>query len=389
MLGMAVAFSLLLQGTFAVQPGMVAGQVHTREGAPAVAVRVSAIPAPPPNIRPADGQNYYTIPPPVSTALTSDQGRYRLANIPPGRYYIVAGMIGQATFYPATTDLDRATVVTIAANSMTEDLDFKLLMPLGGRVSGRVIPAPVSGAPEKAILSGLKLTELLEVPVGPDGAFEFGRLPRGAYLLSLLPTPPGLASQAFEVGDEDEASLEFVRPPLRTVTGRIVVQNGPLPLAMLAFSTLQSYVAATINPDGTFRARLHSARHRTELAGMPVGYSVVSVRAGSADVSPGLAVGDADVSDVVITVAAPRYLPRIRGQVAGVERASLSGARVELTGPIIGSLEAPVQQDGSFEFAAVTPGRYRLRLPQVPELAPVDVVLNGNDSDVQVVISGR
>src|SRR5204862_6368560 len=105
-------------------------------------------------------------------------------------------------------------------------------------------------------------------------------------------------------GDGDVTGLDLVRPATHTVTGRIVVQNGPLPRSILAFYTARSHVNVPINPDGTFTARLHSARHLVELAGMPGGYSVASVQAGSADVSQGLTVGNADVSGVVITVAA-------------------------------------------------------------------------------------
>jgi hypothetical protein len=389
MMEIVLALLVSLQGAAPARPGVVTGQILIRAGSPAAAVRVSAIPAPPPDARPEDGTQYYEARPPVSTVLTNSQGRYRLANIPPGRYHIVASMLGQATYYPATTDINRATVVTVAPDSTAESVDFTLLLPLGGRVKGRVTPAPGADMQQTAVLSGLKLQELLEMPVGRDGTFEFGYVPRGTYLLSLFPTPPGMASRVFQVGDEDVASLEFVLPPVRTVTGRIVVQNGPLPTARLAFSTGQSYVSASINPDLTFSTRLHAGSHRAELGGMPVGYSLLSVRVGSAGQSQGIVVGNTDVSGVVITVSAPRRLPSIHGQIMGVAAARLASARVQLTGPIIGSLEAPVRNDGSFEFAAVTPGRYSLRLPQVPEVTPIDVVAVGNDADVRVALSAR
>jgi hypothetical protein len=95
------------------------------------------------------------------------------------------------------------------------------------------------------------------------------------------------------------------------------------------------------------------------------------------------------VTGVVITIAAPSRLPRVRGQIAGLPNARLSSSKVEMTGPIIGSLETAVRPDGSFEFAAVTPGNYRLRLPQVPELAPIYVVVSWNDAEVQVGTPGR
>jgi hypothetical protein len=60
-----------------------------------------------------------------------------------------------------------------------------------------------------------------------------------------------------------------------------------------------------------------------------------------------------------------------------------------MTGPIVGTLETPVRPDGSFEFAAATPGMYRLTVAQVPEIAPMNVVVTWNDADVKVTATNR
>ena len=137
MLGINLAFILLLQGA-ATQPGVVAGQLRTVEGGPAVAFRVSVIPAPTGTIKPSDAGEYYFRQPPVSTALSDNQGRYRLTNVPPGRYLLVSGI----TYYPTTLDADRATILTVAPGETTDNLDFQLMRPVGGRVSGRLNPKP-------------------------------------------------------------------------------------------------------------------------------------------------------------------------------------------------------------------------------------------------------
>ena len=387
MIGIAIVLTLLLQGAPVVsRPSTVSGQIQTRDGFPAVAVRVSAIPAPPATTRAADGQNYWTTPAPVSTALTDNQGRYRLANVPPGRYYIVAGMLGRATYYPAATEVEGATVVTIGSDA-AETVDFRLALAHGGRLSGRVTP-PGDGPAERAVLSGLKLEELLEMPLNPDGTFTFGHVPTGSYLLSVSPTPPGTGSLAFEVGEAD-VNVEIRRQPLRTVTGRIAVERGPLPKATLAFSTIRSHVSAAINPDGTFAVRLHAGAHQVDMTGLPVGYSVESVRTSAGATVPAVAVAGADLSGVVIVLAAPRQLPAIRGRITGIAAARLGTAVVELTGPIAGSLSATVQADGSFEFAAVTPGRYSLRVPQLSEVAPANVVASASEAEVRVEMPGK
>jgi len=388
MIAVVVALGLALQAAPSVRTGTVTGRLQSREGAPAAAVRVFALGAPPPGVRPEDGTQYYTVPPPASTTITDEQGRYRLTNIPPGRYYIVAGALGQATYHPGVDDSNRATVVQVTPGS-SATMDFKLVSQLGGRVSGRVRPAAEPGTQERAVLSAVKLSEIIEMPVTPDGTFDFGHVPKGSYLLNLFPLLPGLGSLAFEVGDADVTSLEFVKPTLHTVTGRIAAQNGPLPNGLLAFYTNESYVAATIKPDGTFTTRLHSARHRVDVAGMPGGYSLASVRVGSTDVTEGLTVGNSDVSGVVITVSAPRELPRVGGQITGLAPSRAKPARVEMTGPIVGKVQATVQKDGSFTFGAMTPGRYDLRVPDVPDLTPISVVVGWDDVNVPLSVPGR
>jgi hypothetical protein len=383
MLNLAVVWLLLLQAATVTRPGVITGQLQTREGAPAAAIRITALPAPPPNIRPSDGQNYYAATPPASTTLTDTQGRYRLTNLAPGRYFVLASVFGYPTFHPSTTNADNATVITVG-DAPVDGVNFTVIMPPGGGVSGRVNTPPPPGFQEKAILSGVELGELLETPVAADGSFTFGHLPKGTYLLSLFPTPPGMPSRMFDLGETD-ARIDLVRPTLRTVTGRLVVPRGPVPHTLLAFFTDTSYVTASIDPDGTFRTQLQPARHNIELAGMPIGYALNSVRMGGQDVTQGMVVGSSNVSDVVVTISPPAHLPRVRGKVLGVPQARLASARVELTGSVIGALEAPVQQDGSFEFAAVAPGTYRVRVPQEPGIAPFFVVVVGvSDTEIQI-----
>jgi hypothetical protein len=305
MMNVMLALLLLLQAT-AARPGVVTGQLQTREGMPAAAIRITALPAPPPNIRPSDGQNYYSTVAPASTALSDAQGRYRLANLAPGRYFIIASVFGYPTYYPATTSADGATVITVGADSPVDGVNFTVLLPPGGRVSGRVSTPPAANAQEKAILSGVALGELLETPVGPDGSFTFGHLPKGSYLLSLFPTPPGMPSRVVQVGETD-ARLHLVRPTLRTISGRIVAPPRVVRRVLIGFSTERSYVTATTNADGSFSAHVQPARHRIELGGLPPGYTLASARVGNQDVTQGVSVGGEDVSDLVITIAEPPH----------------------------------------------------------------------------------
>jgi len=285
--------------------------------------------------------------------------------------------------------MEMGTALTVGSGSNTANIDFKLLKLLGGQIGGHV-SGNMRDPQLKATLLGGKLEELLDAPIASDGSFEFGHVPPGTYLVGLFPRPAGFSSLVVPVGDKDVTNLDLAIPATRSVTGRIVIDNGPLPHSLLAFSTNNSYVSAPINPDGSFNVRLHSARHRVELAGMPVGYSVSSVKIGSQDAAEGFAVSNADVSGMVISVTGPRRLPKIHGSIIGLPADRLAMTKVELTGDIVGILEAPVQKDGTFDFAAVIPGLYRLRLPQVAAMPPMNVTVAGWDTtQVQVVVPAR
>ncbi len=372
------------------RPGtaVIAGLLKTIDGKPADEVRVSALQAPPPNVRPEDGIQYYLTPPPIRTVMTDKEGRYRITNLAPGRYFVAAGIPGQDTYYPDAIDGYGATVFTVAADSTTT-ADFALVTPLAGRITGRVVPPPDPGMQENAILSGVYLTELVETPVHPDGTFEFGRVPEGTYLVDLFPTYPGLASILFEVSDKDVSNLRLIRPKLYTVSGRFNVARGPLPWALLAFYTDTSYAAADIKDDGTFTVRLHSATHFTDLAGMPSDYEMTRIRRGTQDVTKGLIVGDQDVSGLIIDVAVPDNLPKMTGRVTGVPADRLASMKVEINGPIFGKLQTSPRPDGTFEFANITPGAYWVAIPQAPQFEPLYVAVDWDGANVNIAIPAR
>jgi hypothetical protein len=150
-------------------------------------------------------------------------------------------------------------------------------------------------------------------------------------------------------------------------------------MGTLAFSTPSSYVVAAIADDGTFTARLQEGQHRVELSGMPVGYAVGAVRVATSDTTPNLTVASSDITDVVITVAAPRAMTSLRGRVTG-----RADGRVAISGPIYGTLETALRPDGAFEFSPIPSGLYRLSLPGAAAFAPMNVVVDWRGNDIQV-----
>ena len=191
MIAKVLALSLLLQ-----EPrGAVSGQLRTIDGVPAVNVRVVMIPAPTGSNTVDDSLNYFEpyfeLPP--DHTLTDNDGTFRLQEVVPGRYFLLAGAAGQGqgTYYPDSANMKGAEVITVRAGLEVDHLDFQLMVRLGGKVSGKVKASMAALGPRTVTITGGKLEYLLEVPVSADGTFTFGHLPPGKYLLSLYPPTPG------------------------------------------------------------------------------------------------------------------------------------------------------------------------------------------------------
>jgi len=377
MIATLLASFFILQDTSFIPPGAVWGQLRAMDGATAVNVRIIAIKLPDGDSTPDDNLNsfdvYFNMP--ANYTLTDNEGNFRLQELTPGRYFLLAGGSGQGqgTFYPQGATMRDAQVLNVQSG-IEIDASFRLKVRLGGKLSGRVDANMTALGPRTATITGGKLEDLLEVPVRPDGTFTFGHIPPGKYLLSLYPPTPGIASMPITIANDDISGAELEPLPTKKVSGRIVVKNGSIPHGLLGFYTLKTWVPGKINEDGTFSVDLHSARQQIDFAGLPAGYTVASVKVGNQDVTQqGIVVGSSDISEVLITLNAPRHLATIKGKVTGLEASRFASTAAVLTGPTFNRGQADVEQDGSFQFDAVVPGTYRLTLNGVPQLLPITI----------------
>ena len=156
--------------------GTVSGTVRLPDGKPAVGVRVAAMVPPAPGLNPGTASEL------AALGKTDDSGRYRLEDVPAGRYYIVAGRVvidanSPDKKLPAWLTLnarDDATIVrregtTVVTNSGSYSL--RSSVAADGTFSVSLPPGEstifVQGLPEgytvKSITSGS--TDLLRRPV--------------------------------------------------------------------------------------------------------------------------------------------------------------------------------------------------------------------------------
>lgn len=122
MIATLLAAFLAIQGAplAAQQGGTITGVLKDAEGRPAVGARVAALARPESQLEAAASADLSSI------AATDEQGRYKLEDIPPGQYYIIAGRVDVPTYYPGTPQMSSGTVVKVAAGAALAGLDFAL-----------------------------------------------------------------------------------------------------------------------------------------------------------------------------------------------------------------------------------------------------------------------
>jgi 5-hydroxyisourate hydrolase-like protein (transthyretin family) len=95
MAALLLSLILLAQAAPPQLAGTIVGVLKDSSGKPAAGIRVAAVPRPESGGKVLAGGAAMS-----SQAETDAEGRYRLENVPPGRYFVAAGIIALPTFYP-------------------------------------------------------------------------------------------------------------------------------------------------------------------------------------------------------------------------------------------------------------------------------------------------
>jgi hypothetical protein len=339
-----------------VQPGTVTGRLLSANGTPAAGIRIAAVPV--------DSEAQAGAAVLFGISQTETDGRYRIENIPPGRYYIFAGLLEFPSYYPSATTLERATAVTVDAGSTLSGMDFTMARPVGLTVSGRLeIPSTMRVTTATVTLSSQALrgtsTSSTQLTVGSDGAFEFQKVPPGEYRLTS--TLLGSMPVSLRVDEADRTNL--VIPVIDcnagvSVSGQLV---GAPASAVRTITLLGSRAgcapATTLNANGTFTFNgVPEGEYRIQLTPAPLGWAAV-----------GVTVGKTDLSEVTVrlpasfvvkgraTVEDGSHVPRTSRGTPIAIKASGNG----------GDVVASIMDDGTFELP-LPEGSYRISVAGVP-----------------------
>jgi hypothetical protein len=324
------------------------------------------------------------------SAIVSTDGSFSI-KIPEGDKRIVIngipGVYSLKSIALGSSDLIREPLKV--SESDVHDIVITLTGPPPGmwfKVKGRVVrpasnPGPI---PTRVILSGPSMPQL-DATLAADGSFEFPKVLPGAYRAQALPAIDRQNPVNVNVV-HDIDSLEIVMPRQFEVTGRTVVDlDGPMmPRFRIQATSLSGNSVNAVAGSGTFRMILPEGTYRFMTSGFPAGYSVRSMKSGSADLLTEslIAVGNAPIPEVVVTVgvSTPPPWKKVSGRVIAPAGSLLpSGIRVALDGEF-GNFVVNANSDGSYEFPRVLPGGYRLQIN--PPLKIPSTTLTVGDKDV-------
>jgi len=376
-------FALLLASFLVLQDarpvGVITGQIRAMDGLPAAKVEVAAV----------EIEQYGNLNPAtailVSLGQTDAEGRYRLERVPPGRYFITAGLADSPSYFPGVKTRQEARSIAVTPNLVVSGIDFTLATSVGVHLRGRVLNLPTTFSTDLLTvrLQPINSTFWRNQPVPRDGRFEFSKIVPGQYDLRVL--PGSTTAVRINVNNRDVDGMAITAG--RFALGRASVDDGSaLPHLELAptadIADLLSRVHVS-RPDGRFilpvSATSSSADKITPIR-LPLGYHVKSITPGNAD-------SRAEIK-VVLTKTPPPGAPKgvtVSGRVTRLENAFDPRGKVYLllessptvTNPAVVG-ETTANRDATFEFRNVPPGRYTV-LAVTPQSSDITLDITNRD----------
>ena len=221
--------------------GAIEGRVGDENGRPVLGAQVHAI-------RRTNIAGYVKVGGARGWALTDDRGGFRIFNLPPGEYYVVATYRRQHqdidpkpqlgftnTYYPNVVALDHARPILVRAGRDTRGVNVTFATRPLVSVFVRAVNSQ-GGALGKGAWLHLTRRDGIDLPASTqsvnaqhDGTFAFDDVTPGDYYL-IVSSGYGAAEAAYvnvTVGNED-LSLNVQTNTGATVSGRVVVDGRPL-----------------------------------------------------------------------------------------------------------------------------------------------------------------
>jgi hypothetical protein len=274
------------------------------------------------------------------------------------------------------------------------------------KVSGRLQLSPdAAPVPHQVLLAG-PFVQNVETTAGPDGSFEFPKVPPGQYSAFLQPINLFAAAAEFVVAEKDVTGVELKPPQVIEIAVRVLTEDGNATatesIVILAQTAREirglSGMVEGVATDKRLAVQLLHGEWRLTTVRLPPGFYVRSMTHGGTDLlRQALSVDGGPGGPIEMTLA--RFDPKsIAGVRIGgrVRMPSAEGTprptKVSLSAVDNGgrTFETSINADASFEFSSIPPGSYDARLigeeiPAAIQQYRSRVVVEKNDrSDVQL-----
>lgn len=331
----------------------------------------------------------------VSAAVTNDLGEYRITELAPGRYFLLAryrqaehsnlGPTRQltkdeiqetypVTYYPGVTAATNALPVEVGAGAIRQGIDVSVGKTSAHRIRGRVV-LPAGSPLSRTFLSlasaqpseSMGLFNSGQTTTQPDGSFEFNYIVPGSYFLQGSDLS-GFIKVPLEVGDHDIDGIRAAPQPFLTLVGRLQWDGDPPtePPKMRVHFAPALPPGQFFETEGTAAFKLGNFspdRMRISVTGMSNQDYVKTIR-----------YGNQTVEDEVIEIAEGAELEVVMKRGA----ASVEGTTESAEGPFANATvlliptaesrrtayslfrQTTADQTGHFSFEGLAPGEYLL-----------------------------
>jgi len=228
----------------------------------------------------------------------NDRGDFRIADLAPGKYYVVAepdsgwqsrfrsassdGLLSQPTWYPGSLDVEAATPVILTDGQDLASLEVRLrrgaVRNIRGHLAGlnQIPKAPGQGPFGAPRLSASRANSLSEGnsysgTIQADGSFEVTAVPPGVYQLRVdqgfFPRVV-LGDESVQVDDRDVRDVVISLQPPRSIKGKITIEGDKTVDVSKLYILLDSDQHQTPQEDGSFVfEQLGVGPHRIDVNG--------------------------------------------------------------------------------------------------------------------------
>jgi len=346
----------------------------------------------------------------VGRAVSDDRGQYRIFSLPPGNYYVGAGLAsstrlspfqlainGNETcctmFFPGVPNARNATMLSVTEGAELADKDIDLNRLTTFKLSGQLMSMPsgiaspqassnfsLQSRDTNALMSGLDLT--FPSTFKPDGSFEIQNVPPGSYNLSGILTDAN--SEVFtglipiEVGARDLDDVRLPIHPASEVRVRILLDGNLQPsqtsvnVQLVSVDLPVTFVDSVggngrvVDSTGAFViSKIRDGHYSVRVGGLPANSFISDIRQSGASIyDEGLVINasSAEPVDVLLSTGAQS----IRGKVQDSTGKPAASATVVLVPPAARRQNAQlyrtvrVDRVGEFSLNNVPPGEYKV-----------------------------